>query len=46
MEAGRVKVIITTPETIGETRWQKVWALIKERLVCLAIDEAHCLVTW
>ena len=37
-----------SPETVPLKAWRDVLSctLVKERLVCVAIDEAHCIAEW
>ena len=37
-----------SPETVQMKAWRDVLSctLVKERLVCVAIDEAHCIAEW
>ena len=37
-----------SPETVQLRAWREVLSgrVMKERLVCVAIDEAHCIAEW
>ena len=37
-----------SPETVQQKAWREVLSgpIMKERLVCVAIDEAHCVAEW
>lgn len=40
--------VFMSPETVQLKAWRDVFSctLVKERLVCVAIDEAHCIAEW
>ena len=43
-----IDTVFVSPETVQLKAWRDVLScsLVKERLVCVAIDEAHCIAEW
>lgn len=41
-------LVFMSPETVQQKAWREVLSgpIMKERLVCVAIDEAHCVAEW
>ncbi|XP_058128789.1 bifunctional 3'-5' exonuclease/ATP-dependent helicase WRN-like [Anopheles ziemanni] len=46
IEAGKFRVVYLTPEYITGESGQKLLASVRDQLILIAIDEAHCLSKW
>ena len=43
---GKFKIMISSPESLSEKKIRAQLLLLRPKIVCVAIDEAHCVLQW
>lgn len=43
---GKFKILISSPESLSERKIRDQLLKLRQKIVCVAIDEAHCVLQW